>query len=218
MIDQLLLEPRCREVSGSGECVSAPDLLRCPSLAQIGWARLRFEERQGLFACKIDAHHFPEFKKTLMNKRTLLAAAAAAAGMLLVGCASTNGDLMRDLPPGDNALVKRFKARVNLQFARLDLAFKNIASLSLIVSANPNREGLVREDYKKLERAYKELQKLSGQIDVVRASIKSEAVAAAFENYSQALLSITANPMGEIDEAKLNAMLKAASELEPVVD
>ena len=116
------------------------------------------------------------------------------------------------------ALVKRFKARVNLQFARLDLAFKNIASLSLIVSANPNREGLVREDYKKLERAYKELQKLSGQIDVVRASIKSEAVAAAFENYSQALLSITANPMGEIDEAKLNAMLKAASELEPVVD
>ena len=153
-----------------------------------------------------------------MNKRTLLAAAAAAAGMLLVGCASTNGDLMRDVPPGDNALVTRFKARVNLQFARLDLAFKNIASLSLIVSANPNREGLVREDYKKLERAYKELQKLSGQIDVVRASIKSEAVAAAFENYSQALLSITANPMGEIDEAKLNAMLKAASELEPVVD
>ena len=153
-----------------------------------------------------------------MNKRTLLAAAAAAAGMLLVGCASTNGDLMRDLPPGDNALVKRFKARVNLQFARLDLAFKNIASLSLIVSANPNREGLVREDYKKLERAYKELQKLSGQIDVVRASIKSEAVAAAFENYSQALLSITANPMGEIDEAKLNTMLKAASELEPMFD
>ena len=153
-----------------------------------------------------------------MNKRTILAAAAAAAGLFLAGCASTSADLMRDLPPGDNALLKRFKARVNLQFARLDLAFKNIASLSLIVSANPNREALVREDYKKLERAYRELQKLAKQIVAVRASIKGEAVSAAFENYAKALLNITQNPMGDIDETKLSAMLKAASELEPVLD
>lgn len=149
-----------------------------------------------------------------MFRRTLIAGFAAGTVLSIAGCAS---NVLGPVPQGKYPLLKRFKAAANKEMARLDLAYKNIDSMSMVLGG-ARQKAIVKDDYERLVEHHERLQKVMKEVDKVRAELDNDELRQAFEAYVKTLKAVADVPAGELTDDMILDWQTAGGNLEPLVD
>ena len=158
-----------------------------------------------------------------MKRRSLLLIPAAAAARL-AGCAGTgkqeNLEERFHINPADPyAELKKYRSVVNLLTAHLSISFQNLFSIGELYKEGPRGDEIMTRALTDLKRQHAELAKYLAKAPAVRATInpENEKLLTAYDAYIKALEGVAGVEYGEVSQEGIDALVKAGSEMEPII-
>lgn len=159
-----------------------------------------------------------------MNRRRLLLSVPVLGSALLFGCASMTGQenlagSFHINPSDPYAQLKKFKSAVNMLTARLTLAFQHLFSIGELYKEGPRGDEIMNSALKDIRKLHSELGKYLAQAPEVRKTISPENgdLLNAFDAYVKALDGVAGIDYGDLSQESLDALVKAASDMEPLI-
>lgn len=159
-----------------------------------------------------------------MKRRRILLAVSALGAALLTGCAGmlgqTNPAGTFHIDPSDPyAELKKYKSAVNMLTARLTVSFQHLFSIGELYKEGPRGDEIMNSALKDIRRLHAELAKYLPKAPDVRKTIdptRSDLLNA-FDVYVQALAGVAGIDYGDISQERIDALVKAGSDMEPLI-
>ena len=162
-----------------------------------------------------------------MNRRRLLLLVSSLGAAVLAGCASSQkadklvGTFHID-PNDPYGKLKQYRSSINLLSARLAVAFQNLFSISELYKEGPRGDEILKtakaslEDIKKL---HAELNKYLQKAPEIRQTIQpgNAKLLSAYDEYIKALAGVAAIDYGDISQERIDALVQAGSNMEPLI-
>lgn len=159
-----------------------------------------------------------------MNRRRLLLLASSLGVVVIAGCASTQkGDKLVGtfhINPNDPyAKLKQYRSSINLLCARLAVAFQNLFSIGELYKEGPRGDEIMNASLEDIKKLHAELNKYLQRAPEIRQTIHPEnsKLLAAYDEYIKALAGVAAIDYGDISQERLDALVKAGSDMEPLI-
>ena len=159
-----------------------------------------------------------------MLRRRLLPLLALAAAALLTGCTTQQksedlaGHFVVD-PSDPYGELKKFKGSVNLLTARLTVSFQHLFSIGELYKEGPRGDEIMKGALSNIKRIHAELAKYPPQAARVRATIPADnaKLLAAYDAYVTALKGVASIDYGDISQERIDALVQAGSDMEPLI-
>lgn len=157
-----------------------------------------------------------------MNRRyalTLLLTGVA----VLSGCAGTSSEKLVGkfhIDPADPyAELKKYRSSVAMLTARLTVAYQNLFTIGELYKEGPRGQEILDASLKDIKLLHGELGKYLQRAPEVKQTIPSDQtrLLEAYAAYVRALSGVAAVDYGELNQEKLDALVKAASDMEPLI-
>ena len=150
-----------------------------------------------------------------MLRRRLLPLLALAAAALLTGCATQQksedlaGHFVVD-PSDPYGELKKFKGSVNLLTARLTVSFQHLFSIGELYKEGPRGDEIMKGALSNIKRIHAAR---------VRATIPADnaKLLAAYDAYVTALKGVASIDYGDISQERIDALVQAGSDMEPLI-
>lgn len=159
-----------------------------------------------------------------MNRRRLLLLASSLGVVVIAGCASSQkGDNLVGtfhIDPNDPyAKLKQYRSSINLLCARLAVAFQNLFSIGELYKEGPRGDEIMNASLEDIKKLHAELNKYLQRAPEIRQTIQSEnsKLLVAYDEYIKALAGVAAIDYGDISQERIDALVKAGSDMEPLI-
>ena len=158
-----------------------------------------------------------------MNRRRLLMLVSSLSAAVLAGCASSQkadklvGTFHID-PNDPYGKLKQYSS-INLLSARLAVAFQNLFSISELYKEGPRGDEIMKASLEDIKKLHAELNKYLQKAPEIRQTIQPEnaKLLSAYDEYIKALAGVAAIDYGDISQERIDALVQAGSNMEPLI-
>ena len=152
-----------------------------------------------------------------MNRRRLLLLVSSLGAAVLAGCASSQkadklvGTFHID-PNDPYGKLKQYRSSINLLSARLAVAFQNLFSISELYKEGPRGDEIIKKLHAELNKYLQKAPEIRQTIQPGNAKLLS-----AYDEYIKALAGVAAIDYGDISQERIDALVQAGSNMEPLI-
>lgn len=103
--------------------------------------------------------------------------------------------------------------------ARLAVAFQNLFSIGELYKEGPRGDEIMNASLEDIKKLHAELNKYLQRAPEIRQTIQPEnsKLLAAYDEYIKALAGVAAIDYGDISQERIDALVKAGSDMEPLI-
>ena len=155
-----------------------------------------------------------------MNRRRLLLLVSSLGAAVLAGCASSQkadklvGTYRID-PNDPYGKLKQYRSSINLLSAR----FQNLFSIGELYKEGPRGDEIMKASLDDIRKLHAELNKYLQKAPEIRQTIQpgNAKLLAAYDEYIKALAGVAAIDYGDISQERIDALVQAGSNMEPLI-
>jgi hypothetical protein len=156
-----------------------------------------------------------------MNRRRLLMLVSSLGAAVLASSQKADklvGTFHID-PNDPYGKLKQYRSSINILSARLAVAFQNLFSISELYKEGPRGDEILKASLEDIKKLHAELNKYLQKAPEIRQTIQpgNAKLLSAYDEYIKALAGVAAIDYGDISQERIDALVQAGSNMEPLI-